>query len=194
MRTDRLAFGPSKPSRLALMGIRFIEGEDGGTPPAPTPEPPKPAAPAQETDWQAEAEKLKAESRKWEARAKENSDAAKRLAEIEEANKTAEEKAAERLAAAEKRASELEVQALRAEVAASKGVPSLLLTGTTKEDLEASADALVAFRGEQPQPTPEKKTYVIPDEGGVPAIGKSDDITPGMGSLRAAYAQTSEGK
>lgn len=94
------------------------------------------------TDW-------KSEARKWEARAKENSAAAKRLSEIDEANKTAEQKAAERIAAAEQRAAELEVKAVRAEVANAKGVPADLLTGSTQEELEASADALIAFRNEQ---------------------------------------------
>lgn len=73
------------------------------------------------------------------------------LAQIEEANKTEAEKAAERLAAAEKRAAELEAKAVRAEVAAAKGVPASLLTGSTQEELEASADALIEFRGEQKQ-------------------------------------------
>jgi len=74
---------------------------------------------------------------------------AAKLAEIEEANKTEAEKTAERLAAAERRAAELEAKALRAEVAAAKGVPAALLTGSTQEELEAAADALIAFRGEQ---------------------------------------------
>ena len=111
----------------------------------------KPEAPAQETDW-------KAMARKWEAQAKANKTAAEKLAELEEANKTAEQKAAERLAAAEKRAAELEDKALRAEVAAEKGVPAKFLTGSTREELEASADELIAFRGEQkpsaPKPDP----------------------------------------
>lgn len=103
------------------------------------------------TDW-------KAQARKWEQRAKDNlaaakanDDAAKRLAEIEEANKSEAEKTAERLAAAEKRAAELEAKALKAEVAAAKGVPAALLTGSTQEELEAAADALIEFRGEQKQ-------------------------------------------
>lgn len=75
--------------------------------------------------------------------------AADRLSEIESANKTEAEKTAERLAAAEKRAAELEAKAIRAEVAAAKGVPAVLLTGSTQEELEAAADALIAFRGEQ---------------------------------------------
>src|SRR5690606_17969818 len=60
-------------------------------------------APAQEVDW-------KAEARKWEDRAKKNSDAAQRLAEIEEASKTAEQKAAERLAELEQKVNEYETR------------------------------------------------------------------------------------
>ena len=75
--------------------------------------------------------------------------AADRLAQIEEANKTEAEKAAARAEAAEKRAAELETKALRAEVANAKGVPAALLTGSTQDELEAAADALIAFRGEQ---------------------------------------------
>ena len=74
---------------------------------------------------------------------------ADKLAEIESANQTEAEKVQARLDAAEKRAVELESKALRAEVAAAKGVPSVLLTGSTQEELEASADALLTFRGEQ---------------------------------------------
>ena len=74
---------------------------------------------------------------------------AAKLTEIEEANKTEAEKAQARAEAAEKRAAELEAKALKAEVAAAKGVPVSLLTGSTQEELEAAADALIAFRGEQ---------------------------------------------
>lgn len=79
---------------------------------------------------------------------------AAKLSEIEEANKTEAEKNAERLAAAEAKAAELEYRALRSEVAASKGVPSNLLTGSTREELESSADALLEFRGEQSPSVP----------------------------------------
>ncbi|RJU01982.1 hypothetical protein D6T65_05010 [Arthrobacter frigidicola] len=74
---------------------------------------------------------------------------AAKLAKIEEANKSEAEKAEARAAAAEKRATELEVKALRAEVANAKGVPAALLSGSTQEELEAAADALIEFRGEQ---------------------------------------------
>lgn len=79
---------------------------------------------------------------------------AARLAELEDANKTEAEKVQARLDAAEKRAVELESKALRAEVAAAKGVPVALLTGSTQDELEAAADALIAFRGEPKQAGP----------------------------------------
>lgn len=122
----------------------------------------------QEIDW-------KAEARKWESRAKENlsaakanEGAAKRLAEIEEAQKTEAQKAQERLEAAERRAAELELKATRAEVAAAKGIPTELLTGSTREELEASADALIAFKGD---PQPQK--LIVPHEGQSPTTNKT---------------------
>ena len=114
---------------------------------------------------------------------------ASKLDEIEAANQTEAEKVAKRLAAAEKRAAELEVTALRATVAAAKGVPANLLSGSTQEEIESAADALIEFRGEKPDVVNDKKTYIIPDEGGVPAIGKETNIAPGIGTLRAGYAQ-----
>ena len=105
-----------------------------------------PDAPA-ETDWQAEARKWEKRSKENLATAKANEAAAKRLAELEESQKTEAQKVQERLDAAEKRAAELELKATRAEVAAAKGVPVELLSGSTQEELEAAADALIAFRG-----------------------------------------------
>ncbi|MFF2054119.1 hypothetical protein ACFVU2_21110 [Leifsonia sp. NPDC058194] len=67
---------------------------------------------------------------------------------IRESQKTEAEKVQERLDAAEKRSAELEVKATRAEVAAAKGVPAELLSGSTKEELEAAADALIKFKGD----------------------------------------------
>lgn len=133
---------------------------------------------AAETDW-------KAEARKWESRAKENlrnaranEGAAQRLAELEESQKTEAQKAQERLEAAEKRAAELESKATRAEVAAAKGVPASLLTGNTVEELEASADALIAFKGEQ------AKSLIVPDQGKTPKVTpeNADDWLRGLAS------------
>lgn len=94
-------------------------------------------------DLQAEVDKWKALARKHETNAKANADAAKRLAEMEEADKTEAQKAADKAAEAEKRAQEAETRALRLEVAVSKGLtPSQAkrLVGATKEELEADAD------------------------------------------------------
>jgi hypothetical protein len=77
---------------------------------------------------------------------------AKRFDEFEESQKSETQKAVDRAAAAEAKIAEIETRALRAEVAADKGIPAALLSGATKEDLEASADALLAFRGEKPKP------------------------------------------
>jgi DNA repair exonuclease SbcCD ATPase subunit len=84
------------------------------------------------------------------------------LEKIRESQKTEAQKAQERLEAAEKRAAELELKATRAEIAATKGVPASLLNGSTAEELEAAADALIAFRGEVP------KGPIVPGQGRQP--------------------------
>jgi len=91
--------------------------------------------------------------------------AAAELEKIRESQKTEAQKAQERLDAAERRAAELELKATRAEVAAAKSVPAELLTGSTREELEASADALIQFRGEKP------KGPHIPTQGEAPKAG-----------------------
>lgn len=122
-------------------------------PPTTTPDPaPEPDKGTSGKDWQNEAEKWKALARKHEEAAKANADKAKAFDQVEESSKTELQKAQERAEAAEQKAAEIEARAQRAEVAAAKGVPSDLLTGSTKEQLEASADALLAFRGEQAKP------------------------------------------
>lgn len=118
-----------------------------------------------ETDW-------KTEARKWEQRAKENltaakanEAAAKRLAEFEESQKTEAQKLQEERDAARIELATERSARLRAEVAADKGIPASLLSGSTQEELEASADALIAFKGVTDAPAP-----VVPS---VPTIGTS---------------------
>ena len=142
-------------------------------PPAQAADVPTPAAPlVPETDW-------KAEARKWEQRAKDNAPAVKRLAEIEEANKTAEQKSAEAI----KRGELAEARALRLEVALSKHLDPTLaarLQGSTKEELEADADALMALipkAPEAPPALPVGPTVPGQQPGGAPApaqITRSD--------------------
>lgn len=101
---------------------------------APRPTESTPAA----TDW-------KAEARKWESRAKANHDAARQLAELQDAQRSDAEKLADaqstikRLKAAEQR------RGWADQVSSDTGVPAHLLTGETLEELQASAEALTAW-------------------------------------------------
>ena len=95
-------------------------------------------------------EPLRKEAAKYRTQAKANAEAAKRLAEIEEASKTAEQKQAETLANLQAENARLMAESLKAQVAAAKGVPADLLAGTTEDELNAAADRLLAFKGEQP--------------------------------------------
>ena len=114
----------------------------------------KPAADAagEEVDYKAEADKWKAMSRKHEGEAKANRDAAKRLQDIEEANKTETQKLADQAAASDKVAAAAQGELLRLKVAMRKGLTETQakrLIGANEEELEADADELVAsFRKE----------------------------------------------
>ena len=91
-----------------------------------------------ETDW-------KAEARKWEQRAKDNSAAAKKLADAEAANQTD----TERITALEKELAESKAAALRAQAAAEADVPVSLITASTEEDIKAQVKALKEWLGEK---------------------------------------------
>lgn len=133
--------------------LRFVDtsAETGGdtTSAQDTPMADGAAEKAQETNWEAEARKWKEMSRKNEARAKENAEKARLFDEHEEQGKSELQKAQEAAAKAEARAAALESKVLRAQVAAAKGVDADLLSGTSQEELEASADRLLAWRGAQ---------------------------------------------
>lgn len=103
----------------------------------------------QPMDWEAEAKRWKKLSRQNEARAKENAEKARLFDEQEEESKSELQKALDKAAQAEARAQALEVQATRAQVAVAKGVDVDLLSGSTLEELEASADRLLEWRGAQ---------------------------------------------
>lgn len=120
--------------------------------------PAPPATTTETVDWKGEAEKWKALSRKNEAVAKSNAEKAKKFDEIEERSKTELQKALDARAAAEERAAALEVEATRARVAAAKGVDASLLVGATEEEITASADRLIAWRGAATTPTPPAST------------------------------------
>ena len=120
-------------------------------PAATAPTEPTDKTAATEPDPAAEAAKWKALARKHEEQSKANADKAKRFDALEEASKSELEKAVARAEAAEKAAAEAASKVLRADVAAAKGVPAALLSGTTQDELEAAADALLAFKGVTPK-------------------------------------------
>ena len=109
---------------------------------------------AQTTNWEAEARKWKDLSRKNEARAKDNAEKARLYDEAKEEGKSELQKALESVQKAEARAVALEAQVLRAKVAAAKGVDADLLAGSTQEELEESADRLLAWRGDKTPKAP----------------------------------------
>lgn len=76
---------------------------------------------------------------------------AAKLDELEESKKSEVEKANQRAQQLEKELNNARLAVLRSDVAQSKGVPASLLSGSTQEELEASADALLEFRGEVKQ-------------------------------------------
>lgn len=129
-------------------------------------EAPKPAPPARdETDW-------KAESRKWEQRAKENSKAAERLAEIENASKTEAQRAADAQKAAEERAVAAEARATRREIALEfklDAKDARLLDSLTDEDAMRSLAERLATP-EEPAPV-----GVRVDQSGRQATTKPDE-------------------
>lgn len=129
-----------------------ISGAEGDDPPKPATGDDKktdddpPADKDDGRDAAAEAAKWKALARKHEDQAKANAAAAKRLKELEDADKSALEVANEKLAEAERRAAESEARVIRAEVAASKGLTLAMakrLVGATREEIEADADELL---------------------------------------------------
>jgi hypothetical protein len=89
--------------------------------------------------------------------------AVKKLKEYEDRDKTDAEKQAEETETLRRENAELKSGVLRANVAAAKGIPVNLLSGSTQEELEASADALIAFRGSQTS-----NPLVVPKEGNSP--------------------------
>lgn len=119
-----------------------------------------PAEEPKETDWKAEARKHEQRAKDAYKRVKELEPYEAKVTELEEASKSELQKAQERAEAAEKALAATQGVATRAEVAAAKGVPVALLTGDSREALEASADALLAFRDE----TARKGNYA-PNEG-----------------------------
>lgn len=131
--------------------VRFAADapEAGGA--APTTDQSQTPPDAGDAAGKSEVEKWKALSRKNEDRAKANAEKARLYDEIEEKSKTELQRALDARAAAEKRAADLELQAMRLKIGAEKNVDPDLLVGTTAEEIEASADRLLAWKGPEPR-------------------------------------------
>lgn len=116
--------------------------EDVATEPAGQQDDQKPVE-TPERDWRAEA-------RKWEQRAKENKNAADRLAEFERAQMTETERTAARLAEMEREAATARAEALRFKVAARFGIgdedADLFLTGSDESTITRQAERLRSLR------------------------------------------------
>jgi len=162
--------------------------ESGGTPEgSPPPTEPESGAGAPEggtppdADPASEIAKWKALARKHEARARAGAAAEKRLADLEDASKSELEKAQETARTQTERADRAELRALRAEVAARKGLTTgqaKRLQGVTEEELETDADELLAaFKPQDPPrngsgpadraPVPRLRPGAVPDAGPV---------------------------
>lgn len=130
-------------------------------PEAPQGEPEVDQQPSEDkTDW-------KAEARKWEARAKQNSDAAKRLGDIEEASKSELQKAIDRAAAAEAALASAQAESLRLTVAARHGISGDnldLLVGSTEDELEVKAKKIASLITDSGKTDPFPKAD--PSQGG----------------------------
>jgi hypothetical protein len=160
-------------------------------------------------DWQAEAEKWKSLARKHESTAKGNVDAAKKLADIEEANKTETEKA---IAAARREAEETvraEVRRERVldriEVLAAKDFADaedarLRLGSRADEfvgkdgqvDADAVRSALEQLLKDKPHLAAKGDGRPRGDADQGPRKTTTADPGPGVSRLRAAYANTSK--
>jgi hypothetical protein len=101
-----------------------------------------------EIDW-------KAKSREWERKAKANAEAAAKLAQLEESQKTEAQKLADRVSAAERAAADNELKAIRSEIALEKGLTAgqaKRLMGTTRDELEADAAQLLVDLAKNARP------------------------------------------
>lgn len=101
--------------------------------------------------------KLRDEAAKYRTEAKANADAAARLAEIEDADKSEQQKLTDQLTKITAERDEAVTSAARLRVAVSKGVPAELvdrLRGDTEDELAADADKLLALvvKDETPRP------------------------------------------
>lgn len=140
----------------------------------------------------AEADKWKALARKHEADAKANAAAAKRLQELDDANKSEVQKATERAAAAEAEATRWRTSALRSSIAAETQVPVDLITGDDEDAMRTAAKAAVAWRdaavAAAAPPAPAGRPVRVLDPAALASGAAAGTGGPTTGKERAAAA------
>ncbi|AJR18109.1 hypothetical protein GUY44_11960 [Pimelobacter simplex] len=144
--------------------------------PTPDPDPAQDPAPAAEdpTDW-------KAEARKWEGLAKKHKSAAERLQELEDKDKTEAQRLTEDRDSHKTRADQAEGELMRLRVGLAKGLTEAQarrLVGSTKEELEADADDLLATFGgkSDDKPAPSRRPTEHLRGGGDPEEDPEVDL------------------
>lgn len=122
---------------------------------------------------------LRAEAAKYRNEAKTNADAARRLAELEEAQKTEAQKLADAKTAAEADAATARAEALRWRIAAKHGITDeqaeLFLTGSDEETLTKQAEVLAGLRSSGTNGTPAPRPDL--SQGSRQAPASSDPAT-----------------
>lgn len=106
------------------------------------------------------ASRVTRERAKFEKQFGEYKSAAEELAQIRDGEKTELQKVTDQLAAVTAERDAAQRSSLVSSVAADKGVPASALIGDTREELEAVADELIAWRGAQATPPPVPKPSV----------------------------------
>lgn len=126
--------------------------------------------------------RLRDEAAKYRTEAKANSDAARRLAEIEDANKSELQKASDRLAAAERERDAARVDGLRLKVAVKHGISEddaeLFLTASDEDSLNRQATRLAekeAKRKSDEDAADRKRRNVVTREGTSSPATESDE-------------------
>jgi hypothetical protein len=120
-------------------------------------------------------DKLRKEAARYRTEAKANADAAARLAQIEESQKSEAEKAADRIRQLEEQANDARRDALRFKVAAKFGIGDedvdLFLTASDEETLTKQAERLAARTDER-----KKQGNHVPREGTTPSEPHEDEM------------------
>lgn len=126
----------------------------------------------QVSDTEAPEQDWKALARKWEAQAKRDKENALKWLDYEASQKTVEEKRSEEMAALQNELATERTSRLRLEIAAERGITGealQLLDGSTREEIEAKADALAALISDNSKP----KTPAVDTNQGRAASGGS---------------------